>query len=246
MDHAASSVYSASGKLGLIVPCTNTVNETEWSRYLPLGVSVHTARMILHGAKDDDASFRILVSDLVAKMDEISPAEVGVIAYGCTADSMVTPPRALQDAVAAKTATKLVTTATAIADALAHVGARRITLATPFGNRLTPREASFFSAIGIDILRIAGMGVDFADHLRVPTTSFAALERHCREVFVNGSDALLITCTDLPTFAIIAKLERELGVPVITSNQATLWAALRAAQIDVDLPDLGQLMRAAG
>jgi maleate isomerase/arylmalonate decarboxylase len=62
-----------------------------------------------------------------------------------------------------------------------------------------------------------------------------------RACFVPGSEALLITCTDLPTLPLIAGLEAEFGVPVVTSNQATLWASLRAAGITDSIAEAGTL-----
>jgi maleate cis-trans isomerase len=41
----------------------------------------------------------------------------------------------------------------------------------------------------------------------------------------------------------IEALEADLGIPVVTSNQASLWAALRAAGIQARLEGYGRLMR---
>jgi maleate isomerase len=38
-----------------------------------------------------------------------------------------------------------------------------------------------------------------------------------------------VSCTNLATYDLIAPLERELGKPVLTANQVTMWAALRVA-----------------
>ena len=40
---------------------------------------------------------------------------------------------------------------------------------------------------------------------------------------------MFVSCTNLPTYDVIAPLERELGKPVLTANQVTMWAALRVA-----------------
>jgi maleate isomerase len=36
-----------------------------------------------------------------------------------------------------------------------------------------------------------------------------------------------VACTNLPTYDLIASVEAELGKPVVTANQATMWASLR-------------------
>jgi hypothetical protein len=56
----------------------------------------------------------------------------------------------------------------------------------------------------------------------------------CEEVVraVRAADrpdaqAVFISCTNLATYDVIAPLERELGKPVLTANQVTMWAALQ-------------------
>jgi maleate isomerase len=43
-----------------------------------------------------------------------------------------------------------------------------------------------------------------------------------------GAQALVVSCTNLRTYDVIAPLERALGIPVVSANLATMWAALRA------------------
>ena len=57
-----------------------------------------------------------------------------------------------------------------------------------------------------------------------------ALRRHGRarpHVAASGCEAVFVSCTNLPTYDVIAPLEAELGMPVLTANQVTMWAALR-------------------
>ena len=81
--------YGRRAKIGLIVPTTNTVNEAEWARLAPEGVSIHVTRMVLHTGGGGDAA--ALERDLAAAIATLTPASVDVIAYGCTAGSMVSP-----------------------------------------------------------------------------------------------------------------------------------------------------------
>ena len=41
-----------------------------------------------------------------------------------------------------------------------------------------------------------------------------------------SAEAVFIACTNVPTFDLIADMEAELGKPVLTANQVSLWAAL--------------------
>jgi maleate isomerase/arylmalonate decarboxylase len=234
--------YGWRAKLGLVVPPTNVVNEAEWCRVVPEGVTFHTVRMPLHGMAGEPAAFAALAGALTAKVEELACARVDVVAYACTADSMIVPPRQLPEAVTSTT--PVVTTAEAIVAALGALGASRISIATPFPDALSSREVGFFSALGIEVQNILGLGIPADDHWRVPLTPIEAVHRHARAAFAAGSEALLITCTDFPCMPLIDSLEQELGVPVVTSNQATLWHALRTAGVDAELPRLGRLFAA--
>ncbi len=43
--------------------------------------------------------------------------------------------------------------------------------------------------------------------------------------------------------AVLETLERDLGKPVISSNQASLWQALRMAGVREAIPCFGRLLR---
>ncbi|MFK4273932.1 aspartate racemase/maleate isomerase family protein, partial [Streptomyces milbemycinicus] len=49
-----------------------------------------------------------------------------------------------------------------------------------------------------------------------------------RQAVVGATDALFISCTNLPTYDVIPQLEAELRMPVLSANQVTMWAALKA------------------
>jgi maleate cis-trans isomerase len=239
------SAYGPRARLGLIVPSTNTVNEAEWTRMMPPGVTFHTQRMRLHGDTTSPDGLRGLHADLDAAIAMLTPALVDVAAYACTAGSMVTPAAGLPEALSARNGVPCVTTAAAIIDALGALGARRISVATPYHDALNDHEVHFLAGHGVETLRIAGLGLGAngpQDYPLIARTPLDAIAAHARAAFVPGSDALLITCTDFPALPLIEGLEEELGVPVVTSNQATLWAALRAAGLMHEtIPGAGRL-----
>ena len=57
-----------------------------------------------------------------------------------------------------------------------------------------------------------------------------------------GADAVLISGTGLPTAGIVGRLEGELNKPVVTSQTATLWWALRAMGIKDPVRGYGRLL----
>jgi maleate isomerase len=58
------------------------------------------------------------------------------------------------------------------------------------------------------------------------------------------AEAYFLSCTNIRAMAAIAPLERALNVPVISSNQAMLWHALRKAGVADKLQGYGRLLSA--
>lgn len=239
------STYSPRAKLGLIVPPTNTVNEAEWMRMVPEGVTVHSHRVPLHADTESDAGRAALLSDLEAAVGLLAQTGADAVAYACTAGSMVTPAASLPEDLSARTGTACVTTSAAIVAALHALGARRVSVATPYADRLNEHEAQFLADHGFEVLSIAGLGIGAggpSEYPRIARTPLDAVAAHARAAFAPGSDALLIACTDFPTLPIVADLEAELGVPVVTSNQATFWQMLRTAGLGDRFQTFGRLL----
>lgn len=238
------SAYGWRAKLGVIVPPTNTVNEAEWSRLMPDGVTFHTARMVLHDTATAEGEAALL-ADLGTAVGDLTPARIDVVAYACTAGSMTVPPVTLPNRIAAVAERPAVTTAAAIAEALSALGVRRVAVATPYDDRLNAHEAEFLTACGFTVTAIRGLGHGAGgrhEYLRIAETALDAVEAHARSVFAEApADALLLSCTDFPTLPLIEPLEAALGVPVVSSNTATLWRALRLAGIQDTLPGGGRL-----
>ena len=91
MDPRRFGNYSQRARLGLIVPPTNTVNEAEWMRLLPEGVTLHVTRMPLHADSSSEGGRAALYADIRTHVLSLAQAAPDVIAYGCTAGSMVPP-----------------------------------------------------------------------------------------------------------------------------------------------------------
>ena len=242
MTHAYYRPYGWHAKIGLIVPLTNTVNEAEWARMAPEGVTVHVTRMALH--QGDDAA--ALDRDISAAIASLAPAGPDVIAYGCTAGSMVSPLDRLTGRMREIGGIPAVATAPAIVHALRAIGARRIALATPYHDALNRHEMDFFAANGIETVAHKGLGIgaggahEYVNIARVPKDAVLA---HARSADNRGAEALVISCTDFATLEALPQLERDLGKPVISSNLATWWQALRAAGIEDRYSGYGRLLQ---
>ena len=66
-----------------------------------------------------------------------------------------------------------------------------------------------------------------------------------RGVDAPGAGAILIPDTAMAALHLIEPLEEELGKPVLTANQVTLWESLRLAGADHVMPGYGRLFAKA-
>ena len=217
--------YGWRARLGLIVPTTNTVNEAEWARMAPQGVTFHTARIRLHAATDPQ-----LLEDLGAALASLAPSRPDAIAYACTAGSLTDDLDELPRFMEGRHGIPAVATGPAIVHALRALGVAKVTLVTPYHEALTLHERDFLGRHGIETLAIRNIGYGAngpAEFMRIAQTPPQVVYRLAREAHHPSAEALVLSCTDLPTCAIVETLEKELGRPVVTSNHATLWAALR-------------------
>ena len=84
-------------------------------------------------------------------------------------------------------------------------------------------------------------GLGNVDPTAMPEVQYEVMYRLTKEVYSEDDDGVFISCTGISVFDIIEMLEEDLKKPVVTSNQASLWAALRRLNIGTTIPGLGQL-----
>ena len=97
------------------------------------------------------------------------------------------------------------------------------------------------SAAGFEVLNAEGdlqaaaagpQGINDQD----PTNVVAFAEQVCRD----EADVLYCGCTAWRALEAVEELEARAGKPVVTSNQATIWASLRTLGIDEPIKGYGR------
>ena len=127
----------------------------------------------------------------------------------------------------------------AAVEALRLLKCPRLSLLVPYLISTTQMVADYFETAGFQLDRIAtfDLGGD-PDMNRVDAECiYEAGIALCDK----QSDALFISCTGWRTFAVIDRLEKALGRPVVSSNQALAWKALRSAGVTSKVFGQGRL-----
>lgn len=236
--------YGWRGKIGLITPSSNNVNEPEFYRLAPPGVSVHTARVLLTGEMDED-SYHRMAADLARAARELATAEVDVVAYGCTAGSVVVPIQQLTGSMSGETGTPALVTAGAVISALRAIGVRRIAMGTPYLDFVNRREVAFLREHGFEVTRYLGLelGSDQQARRCIGHVPPHTVYRMAMEIDSPEAEAIFISCANLATLDVIESIEQALGKPVVTSNTACFWACLRSIGINASIEGYGRLLR---
>jgi maleate isomerase len=214
--------------IGIVAPHDLALDRELW-RWTPDPVSLYLTRTaaidLTVGAELAEALRD--ADELAQGCREVMTAEPGVTLYLCTSASFVrgvageAELRAVMERAGARRA---LTTSGALLEALAALGARRVAVATPYDDELTARLGEFLTEAGHDVISSARLGLG-ADIWRVSN----ATVRELVEGLPRGdADAVVISCTNLPTYDVIPALEAALDRPVVSANLASMWAALRA------------------
>ncbi|NQV55235.1 MAG: decarboxylase [Rhodospirillales bacterium] len=230
-------------KLGVIIPTVNTVTEPEFSAMAPDGVTAHFTRMPIHFHPEEDG-FKELMDDLDIRLDELKTCGSTIVAYNCTVGSMACPSDMLTDKLESATGAVSVSTAASVLKALAALGAKRISMATPYAQATNQHEKEYLARFGVEVVAMAGYefpnsGEGGRNYAAVPPGEIMA---HARAVDRPEADAIFISCANFGSAGIAQALEDELGKPVITSNICTFWAALRAGGIEDKIEGFGRLL----
>lgn len=230
-------------RIGVIVPPSNTINEVEFNRLKPDGVSFHFTRSPIHHDPAAD-NYATLLSDLDKAVGELSACNVDLMAYGCTAGSMACPADILIGRMEEGGKVGAVSTAGSILAALEALGVKRIAMATPYTDETNEHEKEFFAENGVEVVAMAGLGLNTSleNVQKISRVPAAEVYQHARSVDCAEAEAVLICCTDFGTLDVIGRLEQELGKPVITSNTASLWNSLRRAGISDPIKGYGKLL----
>ncbi|MCP3962232.1 MAG: Asp/Glu racemase [bacterium] len=230
--------------IGLLALATDATIESEWRLLLNLdGVELYVGRV----ANDPEirpstlAKMEVRLGDAAAAL--LPGCRLDVMAYGCTSATLIIGEETVERAIRAARPEVAVTHPLGAAKAaLAALGVGRLALLTPYVDELTQGLVEHLRAAGFDVAA-AGSFHNPLDPEVVRIAPESIMEAATALVAGGDVEALFIACTALRAAALVEPLEDSLGIPVITSNQAMAWHALRLAGVADAPPSAGRLFQ---
>lgn len=242
LDFALDDGICRRAAIGLVVLATDHTIEHEWRRLLTQdGVAFYESR-ILNSPDITPERLAEMEARIAPAVALIRPAErIDVVAFGCTSASMVIGEENVFERVReVRPGVACTTPITAALAALRALGVQRAALLTPYVRSINDYMRGYIEARGVRVTRMASFEhANDNEVARIDTDSLrAAVEHLGQNPDVEG---IFVSCTSLRIAELVPELEAMTGKPVISSNFAMAWHALRLAGVKDREPHRGRL-----
>lgn len=239
----------------MLVPSSNLTMEAELPRMLALREAVipdqnfvfHSARMRMkHVTPAELVNMNAQTERATAELADISP---DVVASACLVAIMAQGPG--HHKVAEETMGRVlvengqdasvVSSAGALVEALRHTGAHRVAVVAPYMKPLTATVIEYLESEGFEV--VDSLSLEVSDNLAVARLNPQNLLKHWRKLDLTNADALVLSaCVQMPSLPVVAEVEKEAGIPVITAATATVFSILQSLGLEPVVPDAGSLL----
>jgi maleate cis-trans isomerase len=226
-------------RIGLIVPSSNTNAEPDCISLCPSGVTIHSARS---GGYDveaipDSTEMRNFVRrSLDQNCKDLMDARVDLVAYGCTSATLSDGPEfdaQFCQRLTDMTGRPAVTTAGALVEAIQHIGVTQVAFTSPYVKLLSREAVNYLTKSGIDVINEVSFEQELSSLEQNALTPQDAYNMALEADHIDAQ-AIVISCTDYRALEAVTAIEEKLRKPVITSNQALMFACLKRLHVPFD------------
>ncbi len=238
-------------RVGIMMPASDGTAEPDFQRlFAPFGVTVHSHRLWDGSEVDPQTRFDRMNSEIEAATKYLCRLKVSAIAYCCTTGSFYRGSgwnqEMLQLIESASGGTPAFATSPSVTKALHSVGAKKVSVITPYPDWNNQRLGPYLEAKGFEVLNVDG-------HPAPASGKVAICDHDPEEIIEFGmqkchpeADVLLCSCTDWRSLEVASRLEELTGKTVITSNQATIWDVSSKLGITGPVDGYGRLFEGLG
>jgi maleate isomerase len=229
-------------RLGFIIPSSNRMVEPQMARFAPAGIVPHFTRLRM--TNQYKRPLPELLPHILDAVALLMDSKVDIVVFQCTGTSMsggVDMDARIVAEIAKAAARPAISTAGAVKAALAALGARKLVFVSETEQAGHDKKLAYLREAGYAILADRAASLPGTDHYcTTPPQFWFDLAIALRN---DAADAYFLSCANISAIEIVGDLERALAKPVVTSNQAALWCALRTLGLKDDVRGLGTLFQ---
>lgn len=238
-------------KVGVLFPSHNPTVEPDFHRAMPRDVIVLGERMWmppdrLPGEPDLETN-----ADLERASRYVARSRPELIVYACTGGSFTGGPdvaRQICDRIKKETGVSAFTTATALVEGAKAMGLKRVSVMSPYSDSTNTHLKAHLEYHGITVLNIEGepyLKTPGRDPAEIGLQDPEHIVKFVTSVARRDADGVVLSCTAWRSLEVADEIERRLGKPVVTSNMANVWLALRHLGINTPVKSYGRLLAGA-
>ena len=239
------------GRIGVVIPSTNTAVEYDCQRFMPEGVTWHFARFWVNQPDLSSDNMFLAFIDAIRPtipiaMRDILTAEMDYIMMGMSAETFwggLEGNAEFEDRIRDVMGPDMGLTsgAKAVQDALNAFNVKTVSVLTPYQPVGDEQVYRFFTESGFEVKKVHGLKCDTATSIS-HTPRADVVDCVLNELDGDDVDAIVQVGTNLSTVDLFPTLERQLGKPVIPINVASIWHSLRAIGVEDKFVGKGMLM----
>jgi len=223
-EQVAPVLAEPRARLGLIIPSVNRMTEPQFNHYAPGGLGIHVARGRVAG--QPNRTVAELTDEIAHAAGTLADAKPDLIVFHCTHTSMkegADGEARIIGLIRKTTGIEALSTSSLVNDALRALGLRKLVVLSPYQSNAD--IIAYLGAAGFSVVR------DVALNCKTAADFEAITPQHwlelARENDTPEADGIFLSCTNTTQIEAVAAIERELGKPVVNSNQAVLWGCLK-------------------
>jgi maleate isomerase len=240
----APALAEPRARIGLIIPSVNRMTEPQFNHYAPQGLGIHVARGRVAG--QSARTVAELSDEIAHAAGTLADARPDLIVFHCTHTSMkegADGERRILDLIRRTTGIEALSTSSLVNDALHALGLKNLVVLSPYVSNAP--IIAYLGAAGFNVVRdVALQCQSAADFEAITPQRWLDL---AKENDTPEADGIFLSCTNTTQIEAVAAIERELGKPVVNSNQAVLWGCLKRLKPKLGgtpaISELGRLMR---
>ncbi|WP_209507953.1 MULTISPECIES: Asp/Glu racemase [unclassified Ruegeria] len=224
-------------KIGVLVPFTNTNLEADMMLMRCPDTTVHFQRMGGYDVDEIPGSDQMAglgASDISHDLKMISGVRPDVVLYGCTSATLThgsSFDRKLAQDIRAASGAVCITAAGALVGAIHALGVSRVGFSSPYLGEINTQAMDFLTQNRIATVKCADIGRELGNYGQGELTPDEVFDL-AMQADHPKAEAIILSCTDMRAVEAIDRIETALDKPVVTSNQAMMFALMRA----LDLP----------